>query len=266
MDYSEYRHLAFEHRDNGVLLIELDRPDELNAMNARMHRELGQVWRTVGADDDTRVAVLTGRGKAFCAGADLELVEENATHPARLATTLKESSDLVYNLINLDKPVISAINGIAIGAGLVVALLADISIISERARLTDGHLRVGVAAGDHATLVWPLLCGMAKAKYYLLTSASISGTEAERIGLVSLCVPEERLMTKAFAVADRLALGPQNAIRLTKRSMNNWLRQAGPLFDNAMALELLTFMEADVREGIRALREQRPPRFPSVTP
>ena len=137
--------------------------------------------------------------------------------------------------------------------------------MSETARFTDGHTKLGVAAGDHAAILWPLLCGMAKAKYYLLTSDFIDGKEAERIGLVSLCVPADQLMTKAFEVADKLALGAQNAIRLTKRSLNNWLRQAGPIFDNSMALELLTFMEEDVREGARAIKEKRPPRFPSVT-
>ena len=131
-------------------------------------------------------------------------------------------------MINLDKPIISAINGVAVGAGLVVALLADISIMSENARITDGHTRLGVVAGDHAAIVWPLLCGMAKAKYYLLTCDFIDGREAERIGLVSLCVPPAELLPKAFEVADKLATGAQQAIRWTKRSLNNWLRMAGP--------------------------------------
>jgi enoyl-CoA hydratase len=265
MDYSEYQHLTFERRPNGVVLITFNRPEVLNATNDRLHWELTQVWLTIGADPGARVAVVTGKGRAFSAGGDLEMVEKNATDPRRLATTLKEASDIVYNMINLDKPVISAINGVAVGAGLVVALLADISIMAENARITDGHTRLGVVAGDHAAIVWPLLCGMAKAKYYLLTCDFIDGKEAERIGLVSLCVPAAELMPKAFEVADKLALGAQNAIRLTKRSLNNWLRMAGPIFDNSMALELLTFMEEDVREGARAIKEKRPPKFPSVT-
>jgi enoyl-CoA hydratase len=171
----------------------------------------------------------------------------------------------VFNLVALDKPVISAINGVAVGAGLAVALLADISIVSASARLTDGHTGLGVAAGDHGTWLWPQLCGMAKAKYYLLTSDPITGPEAERIGLVSRCVPSDQLLPEAFAVADRLALGSQPAIRMTKRSINQWLRQSGPIFDHAMALELLTLAEPDVQEGIRALREKRDPRFPSAS-
>jgi enoyl-CoA hydratase len=167
-------------------------------------------------------------------------------------------------MINLDKPVVSAINGVAVGAGLVVALLADVSIIAETARLTDGHTRLGVAAGDHAAIIWPLLCGMAKAKYYLLTCDFIDGSEAERIGLVSLCVPLDQLMVRAAEVADRLAGGAQHAVRYTKRALNNWLRQAGPIFDQSLALEMLSFGHEDVREGVRALREKRSPRFPSA--
>jgi enoyl-CoA hydratase len=264
IDYKEYRHLLFERRPNGVLLVTLNRPEVLNATNDRLHWELTQVWLTVDRDPETRVVVVTGAGRAFSAGGDMEMVEKNATDPRRLANTVREASDLVYNMINLDKPVVSAINGVAVGAGLVVALLADISIIAEDARFTDGHTKLGVVAGDHAAIIWPLLCGMAKAKYYLLTSEFIDGREAERIGLVSLCVPREQLMPKAFEVADRLATGAQQAIRWTKRSLNNWLRVAGPIFDQSIALEMLTFMEEDVREGIRAIREKRPPRFPSA--
>jgi enoyl-CoA hydratase len=177
---------------------------------------------------------------------------------------MREAADLVYNIINLDKPVISAINGVAVGAGLVVALLADVSIISETARFTDGHTRLGVAAGDHAAIIWPLLCGMAKAKYYLLTSDFIDGREAERIGLVSRCVPADKLMETALAVAEGLAGGSQPAIRFTKRALNNWLRQAGPIFDHSLALEMLCFGFEDVKEGARAIREKRPPSFPSA--
>jgi enoyl-CoA hydratase/carnithine racemase len=264
MDYADYQHLTFDLKPNGVLRITINRPEVLNATNARLHWELTQVWGTVDADPKARVALVTGAGKAFSAGGDLNLVEEIYTNPAAVSRTMREASDLVYNMINLDKPVVSAINGVAVGAGLVVALLADVSIIAETARLTDGHTRLGVAAGDHAAIIWPLLCGMAKAKYYLLTCDFIDGREAERIGLVSLCVPPDQLMARAEEVADRLASGAQYAVRYTKRALNNWLRQAGPIFDQSLALEMLSFGHEDVREGVRALREKRPPRFPSA--
>jgi len=264
MDYKDYQHLVFERRPHGVVLVTINRPEVLNATNDRLHWELTQVWLTLDADAEARVAVVTGAGRAFSAGGDMAMVEANARDPKRLAQVVREASDLVYNMINLDKPIVSAINGVAVGAGLVVALLADVSIISETARFTDGHTKLGVVAGDHAAILWPLLCGMAKAKYYLLTSDFIDGKEAERIGLVSKCVPAEVLLPTAFEVADKLALGSQQAIRWTKRSLNNWLRMAGPIFDQSIALELLTFMGEDVREGVQAIREKRPPRFPSA--
>jgi len=176
----------------------------------------------------------------------------------------KEAADLVYNIIDCQKPIISAINGVAVGAGLAVALMADISIIAEDARLTDGHLRIGVGAGDHAAIIWPLLCGMAKAKYYLMTAEFIDGKEAERIGLVSRCTPREEVLETALQIADRLGQGSQAALRWTKRSMNNWLRQASPIFDASLAMEMLSFFDEDVVEGVAAIKEKRDPVFPSA--
>ena len=264
MDYADFKHLTFESKPNGVLLVTINRPEVLNAANARLHWEFTQIWPVVDADPKTRVVVVTGAGKAFSAGGDLSLVEDMAGNPDALTRTMREASDLVYNMINLDKPVVSAINGVAVGAGLVVALMADVSIIAETARFTDGHTRLGVAAGDHAAILWPLLCGMAKAKYYLLTADFIDGREAERIGLVTMCVPPDQVMPKAFDVADRLARGSQISIRWTKRALNNWLRQAGPIFDQSLALEMLSFSYPDVREGVKAIREKRTPIFPSA--
>jgi enoyl-CoA hydratase len=210
------------------------------------------------------VAVITGAGRAFSAGGDLAMVQAQVGNFARMAGVMKEAGDIVYNIINCEKVVISAINGVAVGAGLAVALMADISIMAEEARITDGHIRLGVGAGDHAAIIWPLLCGMAKAKYYLLTADFIDGREAERIGLVSRCVPGERVVPTALEVAEKLATGPQLAIRWTKRALNNWLRQAGPIFDASLALEMLNFFDEDVAEGAAALVEKRTPRFPSA--
>jgi enoyl-CoA hydratase len=149
-----------------------------------------------------------------------------------------------------------------VGAGLVCGLLADVSIAANDARIIDGHTRLGVAAGDHAAIVWPLLCGMAKAKYYLMTCDPLSGAEAERIGLVSLAVDDAELDAKAVAVATRLAEGAPHAIRWTKYALNNWLRQAGPIFDTSLALEFLGWQSPDVKEGLAAHREKRKPAFP----
>jgi enoyl-CoA hydratase len=177
---------------------------------------------------------------------------------------MREAADIVYNMLACDKPIISAINGVAVGAGLAVAILADISIMSETAKITDGHVRLGVGAGDHAAIVWPLLCGMAKAKYYLMTAEFIDGKEAERIGLVSLCAPQDKLMAKAMEVADKLAAGSQQAIRFTKKALNNWMRVAGPIFDHSLAMEMLNFLGEDAPHGVAAIREKRAPVFPSA--
>ncbi|NKY52286.1 enoyl-CoA hydratase/isomerase family protein [Nocardia vermiculata] len=266
MDFSTYEQLTFKRLDQGVLLITIDRPEKYNAADEQMHAELARVWTDVSADPETRVAVITGAGKAFSAGGDLAMVERMAGNHERVANMLHEMSDLVYNMINCEKPVVAAINGVAVGAGLVVALLSDISICAEDAKLGDGHVKLGVAAGDHAAILWPLLSGMAKAKYYLLTGEMIGGAEAERIGMVTSAVPREQVLDDALTVANKLAGGSQLAIRWTKKALNNWLKQAGPIFDQSAAYEMLCFMGPDVTEGYTALREKRAPQFPSAQP
>ncbi|MDN5873886.1 MAG: enoyl-CoA hydratase/isomerase family protein, partial [Sinobacteraceae bacterium] len=219
MDFASYEKLVFERRDHGVLLITMNRPDKYNATDEQMHNELARVWADVSADADTRVAVITGAGKAFSAGGDLAMVERMAGDHDRVSAMLDEMSQLVYSLIDCSKPVVSAINGVAVGAGIVVALLADISICAEDAKLGDGHVKLGVAAGDHAAILWPLAVGMAKARYYLMTGEMITGAQAERIGLVSKAVPRDRVLDDALAVAETLATGSQTAIRWTKKAL-----------------------------------------------
>lgn len=263
MDYQEYRHIRFEWREHQILWMTLDRPEVLNAANARLHTELVEIWKTVDRDPDLRAVVITGAGRAFSAGGDLQLVEDAYRDHDEILRILDEARDLVYNILHCSKPIVSAINGPAVGAGLVAALMADISIAVDDAPLTDGHLRMGVAAGDHSAIIWPLLCGMAKAKYYLMTSDFISGREAERIGLVSLCVSADQLHKKAMAVASSLATGPRHAIKHTKRALNQWMLQAGPIFDHSLALEMLGFFSEDMMAGVEALRQKRSPQFPS---
>ena len=254
MNYADFQHILFDHRANGVLWLTLNRPEVLNAADRQLHTELVEVWRTIDRDPEVRVVVVTGAGRAFSAGGDLGMVENAYKDYDEIIRILDEARDLVYNMLHCRKPIISAINGAAVGAGLVVALLADISIAAETARLADGHVRMGVAAGDHSAIIWPLLVGMAKSKYYLMTSEFVSGREAERMGLVSLCVPQEELLDKAQSVADNLATGPQHAIQFTKRALNQWLLQAGPIFDHSLALEMLGFFHQDMMDGVAALR------------
>ena len=266
MNFDDYNQLRFERKENGVLLITLDRPGKYNAADEEMHTELARVWRDVSDDPETRVAVVTGAGKAFSAGGDLGMVERMSGDHERASHMLDEMGDLVYNIINCDKPIVSAINGVAVGAGVVVALLADIALCAEDAKLGDGHVKLGVAAGDHAAIIWPLLMGMAKARYYLLTGEMVDGVEAERLGMVAKALPRDQVLDESLRVAQTLATGSQQAIRLTKRSLNNWLRMMGPTFDQSAAYEILGFLGPDVVEGTAALREKRAPQFPSAQP
>ena len=265
MNYADFQFLKFDAKPNGVLLITINRPEVMNATNGRLHWELTKVWGVVNDDPKTKVAVITGAGdKAFSAGGDLNWITDMVGNAATINNVMTEASDIVYNVMACEKPVISAINGVAVGAGLAVAMMADISIMAEEAKITDGHVKLGVAAGDHAAICWPLLCGMAKAKYYLMTAEFVSGKEAERIGLVSLCVPRAQLMDKAMEVADKLAAGSQQAIRFTKRSLNGWMNMARPIFESSLAMEMLCFLGEDAPEGVAAVREKRAPKFPSA--
>src|SRR5690242_17616624 len=267
MDYSGYQDLKIRRVEPGILEIVMRaEAGKLSVTTARMHAEMARVWLDVDRDPETRVAILRGEGRGFSAGGDLAMVEEMTRDFAVRARVWREAKDLVYNLVNCSKLVVSAMHGPAVGAGLVAGLLADISIAAKNARIIDGHTRLGVAAGDHAAIVWPLLCGLAKAKYYLLLCEQISGEEAERLGLVSLACEETELEAKAVEIARKLASGAQTALRWTKYSLNNWLRMAGPAFDASLALEVLGFTGAEAKEGVASHREKRAPKFPSEPP
>lgn len=264
--YQKYQHLVCEHVEDRVLKITLNRPERLNATNEVLHQELVKIWLDVEEDDDVSVVILTGAGRAFSAGGDFDMLDRNINDPATRARNWKGATKLVYNIINCSKPIVSAIHGPTVGAGLAAALLADISIAARSAKLIDGHTRLGVAAGDHAAIIWPLLCGMARAKYYLMTCEPIDGETAEKIGLVSMVVDDSELQAAALKVAKRLAEGAPTAVRWTKYALNNWLRMMGPVFDTSVALEFLGFAGAEVREGLASHLEKRPPRFDPVSP
>ena len=259
--YAAYERLQFDTPADRILRITMDAPGRLNAADEIMHDELGRIWKDVQDDPGVSVAILRGAGEAFSAGGDFGMIENMIDNYETRVRVWREARDLVYNVINCSKPIVSAMHGPAVGAGLVAGLLADISIAARDARIIDGHTRLGVAAGDHAAIVWPLLCGMAKAKYYLLLCEPISGEEAERIGLISLCVEEDELQEKAVDVAAKLARGAPSAIRFTKYALNNWLRMMGPNFDTSLALEFLGFTSPEAAEGLASLRAKRRPNF-----
>jgi len=262
--YDAFPGLTFDRPADGVLRITLDAPG-LNSVDRAVHRQLADVWLAVDRDRETRVAVLQGAGKGFSAGGSFDLIEDMVDDWEARTVVMREARDLVFNVINCSKPIVSAVHGPAVGAGLVAAMLADVSVVGRNAKIIDGHTRLGVAAGDHAAICWPLLCGMAKAKYYLLTCEPLTGEEAERIGLVSLCVDDDQVHERAMAVAEGLAGGSQSAIRWTKHALNNWYRDHSSIFDASWGLEFHGFGGPDVVEGVASHREKRAPDFGGPT-
>jgi len=263
---SNYGIFDFDRPAEKVIRLTLNEQQPFNTLDQRGHWEIANVWRDIDADPSINTAIITGRGKAFSAGGHFNVEEQLMTDNEYRIATFKEARDLVYNIINCSKPIISAINGVAVGAGLATALLADVSIAAKKATIIDGHTRLGVAAGDHAAICWPLLCGMAKSKYLLLTCDAIDGEEAERIGLISLVTEADELQARAEDIAIRLAGGAQSAIRFTKHVLNNWYRSMGPNFDASLAMEMLGFADPDVREGLNSIVEKRAPKFSGTSP
>lgn len=260
--YDDYRRtFEIDWPEERVLRLTLNKPETYNSLDSNGHRDMTYIWRDIDQDRDVSAVILTGKGRAFSSGGDFSMIRKNIDNYDDRVRAWKEARDLVYNIIDCCKPTVSALNGVAVGAGLVAGLLCDISIAGKSARIIDGHTRLGVAAGDHSVINWPLLCGMAKAKYYLMLCESVYGEEAERIGLVSLCVEDDELQDKALEVARKLANGAPSAIRWTKYALNNWYRQMGPAYDASTALEMLGFTGPEVEEGLAAHLEKRAPKF-----
>ncbi|APD09554.1 MULTISPECIES: enoyl-CoA hydratase/isomerase family protein [Thermus] len=262
MDLAErYPSLRFAWPRPGVLEISFQ-GEKLNAMDPPLHRALSQVWRDLEALPHLRAVLLRGEGGVFSAGGSFALIEEMRASRKALMRVLEEARDLVLGPLNFPRPVVAAVEKVAVGAGLALALSADIAVVGKKARLLDGHLRLGVAAGDHAVLLWPLLVGLAKAKYHLFLHEPLTGEEAERLGLVALAVEDEAVYGRALEVAERLAKGPKEALGHTKRALNHWLRTFLPHFELSLALEFLGFSGEELEEGLRALKEKREPQFP----
>jgi enoyl-CoA hydratase len=263
--YSKYTKLVFDRPHPKVLRIRLNN-GKMNTADHAMHGELAEIWRDIDADPDINAAIITGNDRVFSAGGDFAMVEDLMNDSEARLRGWKEARAIVHNMIDCNKPIVSAMRGVAVGAGLVTGILADISIASKDCRIIDGHTRLGVAAGDHAAIIWPLLIGMARAKYYLLLCDELRGKEAADIGLISLAVEDAELDAKSVELATRLATGAQSAIRFTKHALNNWLRQMGPTFDTSLALEFLGFAGSEPQEGVRSHKEKRAPDWPKGSP
>jgi enoyl-CoA hydratase len=263
--YPAYRSLKLDRPADQVLRITMSR-GKINAMDFEFHHSMTTIWQHIEDDPSVSAVILTGEGRAFSAGGDFELEQKLVNEFEWRARMWKDGRNLVKNMIHFSKPLISAINGAAAGGGLAAAILSDISIAGRSAKIVDGHVRLGVAAGDHAAIIWPLLCGMAKAKYYLMTGKPLYAEEAERIGLISMCVDDDKLQETALEVAIDLTKAAPSAIRWTKLSMNNWLTMAWPIFENSLALEILGFTGPEVVEGLKAYEEKRAPEFKPESP
>lgn len=259
MNFSDYSCFRFE-RSGGVLTVFFSRPEQLNLVNAALHTELARWPAEVAADPQTKAVVLTGEGRAFCAGGDMTWFQKMSRH--ELDLLFVEARKIVINLLELPQPIVAAVNGPAAGLGATVALMCDVVMAAETARFSDPHVRIGVGAGDGGAVIWPLLVGVARAKEYLMTGDSVTAREAERIGLINRVVAADQLLPAAMELAQRFATGPLMAQRATKESINKILRErVNLILDTSLALEKECFHSADHKEAINAFLEKRQPVF-----
>jgi enoyl-CoA hydratase len=257
----EFETLKLERLDD-VLRVTIDHPrSPLNAVDAVLHEELAELFRLLRREDRARAVVLTGRGKAFSAGGDFNWFPE-LRDMARLEALRRDAKQLIWDLLDVEVPIVAAVNGHAMGLGASIALLCDVIYMADSATIGDPHVRVGIVAGDGGVAIWPLAVGPARAKQYLLTGDPVPAAEAERIGLVNKVVAAEALQDEALAFARRLAAGAPLALRYTKLAVNKLLKDAlNVAFDASTALELVTFQSEDHREALAAWKEKRPPVF-----
>ncbi len=261
MNFSNYEAIAFS-RDGGVLHATFNRPETLNAIDETMDRDLARLFVDVADDPETRVVVLTGAGKAFSAGGNIELLQESIDHPEIFYNTMSRSKRVIYALLDCPKPVIAKVNGHAMGLGATLALFSDIIYAVPKAKIADPHVNVGFVAGDGGAVIWPQLIGYARAKEYLLTGDTITGADAARIGLINHAVEPEDIDAVVDEMAQRLAQGPARAIQWTKASVNIGLKQlAHSVLDASMAYEVISNHTQDHREAVAAFREKRKPQF-----
>lgn len=256
-----WKNLAFS-RLGDVLRVEIAHPtNPMNVVDGEMHDELARLFRELKREAAARAVLLTGRGKFFSAGGDFNWFPQ-LQDPAFLERTRRDGKQLVWDLLDVELPLVAAVNGAAVGLGASIALLCDVVFMADTASIADPHVRVGVVAGDGGAAIWPLLLGPARAKQYLMTGDAVKAAEAERIGLVNRVVPAAELEATALAFAQRLAAGAPLAVQFTKQSVNKLVKDAlNTAFDTSMALEMLTFRSEDHREALAAIKEKRAPQF-----
>ena len=263
IDYSGYKFIKVEKKEK-VAIVTFNNPDAMNAIGRAEHGEVEQIWEDMNHDNDVHAVILTGAGRAFSAGGDINLMINGFTdHPLRIPSTSVKR--IIVNLINMRKPIIAALNGACAGLGATIALHCDVVIASEKARIGDPHIGVGLIPGDGGIVIWPLLVGMAKAKQYLMTGDMVTAAEAERIGLITKVVPPENLMDEAWAWAKKFAAGPQMALSLTKVLFNKIIEdRINLVFDATIAYEYQTLNSQDHLEAAKSFLEKRAPKFQNL--
>lgn len=238
--YKDYTAFKADRPADGVLRLTIDTGHKNNGINHANHHEFGEVWRDVAVEPDTRAVLVRGVDGIFCGGGDPSFLPPLVDSADRRIAVHEDIRTLVYNLLNCPVPIVTALEGLCTGGGLAVALMADVTIAANNARIIDSHVMVGLACGDHAAY-WPLMMGMPKAKYHLLTASPLSGAEARDAGLVALSVPSEQLHATALETATHIASLPAEAIRLTKRSLNSWYQLGHGAFEMSAAYEAMGF-------------------------
>ena len=259
----EYEHLDVAIAD-GVACVTINRPEVLNGLHPESHSEMEIVWEDLSRNVDVRAAILTGAGRAFCAGGDLKDMERRLAADPMGGSGISPASArrLIYNLLDFDKPLVGAINGHAIGLGATIGLLCDIVVCSSSARWGDPHVNIGLVPGDGGLAIWTVLVGPNRAKELMMMGATIDAEDAERLGLINHLVSEDQVLERAHSLASALASGPQVAIRGTKISVNNWLKtQFASLFEISLAAELESMDHPDFAEGVKAALEKREPNW-----
>lgn len=261
MRFEGYTRLMFEYRGR-VLWITLQGQSPANPVDRAMHEELSRVFVEAQRDPDSDIIVLTASGKAFCAGGDMKWFQETIADPAQFRDATPEAKRIIDSMLALEKPLICRLNGTAAGLGASLALLCDITVADETARIGDPHVKVGLVAADGGAILWPQLIGFARAKEFLLTGDMLTAKEAAAMGLINHAVPAAELDAKVEDIIARVAANPRWAVRWTKASINVVLRDiAARVSDAAFAYETLTNMMGDRREAVAAFIERRQPRF-----
>ncbi len=262
-DYSEYEYLKVEVAER-VATVTLNRPDKLNAVNAALHHEFEQIWLDLAEDRDVNAILLTGAGQAFSVGGDMTSRDKPTKSKGRggRRIVMADGRRVIENLLDVEQPIVAAINGDALGFAANVALLCDVTVACDTAKLADTHVSIGAVAGDGGAVIWPLLIGPNRAKEFLMLGDTITGADAARIGLVNHAVPAEQVLPKARELAQRLADGPTWAVRWSKLAVNKWLKQqANLIMDAGLAYEAVTLMAQDHKEALKAMQEKRKPNF-----